>query len=64
MVIRKYDDSDFDGVFKILKESFPEVGLEDYPLEVSSLQLDNSHVQYVPKVPVNQRTDIDPFSGW
>ena len=24
----------------------------------------NSHVQYVPKVPVNQRTDIDPFSGW
>lgn len=47
MVIRKYVDSDFDGVFKILKESFPEVGLEDYPLEVSSLQLDNSHVQYV-----------------
>lgn len=47
MVIRKYVDSDFDGVFKILKESFPEVDLEDYPLEVSSLQLDNSHVQYV-----------------
>ena len=24
----------------------------------------NSHVQYVPKVPVDQKTDIDPFSGW